>query len=338
VDDRKREVLRAVVDDYVATAEPVGSKTLAARYAFGLSPATLRGEMADLEADGYLRHRYTSAGRIPSDKGYRFYVDRLVATAVPRVDERAQMVAILTRSGAEGQWLLRELSQLLAAATQYATLSLGAPAEGSVRLRQLTTVPVGARRVVLVLVTDRDTVAHRTVDLPDGLAAADCEALVGSLSRNLTGLVLGSLGRTVLQEVYDRTGPFRSVADGILALLEESGEGEAERVMLGGAARLVSQPEFQDADRIRALLDFLDCGEAVGSALSEAAAEQGVSVRIGQENRAEALQEMSLVTAPVRHGDRVVGYVAVLGPTRMPYGRILGIMETLTALGGGIAV
>lgn len=338
MDDRKREVLRAVVDDYVATAEPVASKSLASRYPFGVSSATIRGEMADLEADGYLLHRHTSAGRIPSDKGYRFYVDRLVAAAPPRPDERAQMSAILGRGGAEAQWLLRELGHLLAAATHYATLSLGAPGGDAVRLRQLTTVPVAPRRALLVLVTDRDTVVHRTVDLPDSLAPADFERLVAALGRSLTGLALGALGRTALREVYDRTAPFRSVAEGILSLFEDSASEDEERVVLGGAARLVSQPEFQDAERIRALLDFLDHGEAVGTALSEAAADERVSVRIGQENHAEALQEMSLVTAPVHQGGRVVGYLALLGPTRMPYGRILGIMETLAVLSGGMAI
>ena len=338
MDDRKREVLRAVVDDYVATAEPVASKSLARRYPFGVSSATIRGEMADLEADGYLLQRHTSAGRIPSDKGDRFYVDRLMAAAPPSVDERAQMAAILARGGAEAQWLLRELTQLLAAATHYATLSLGTPGSGSVRLRQLTTVAVAPRRALLVLVTDRDTVVHRTVDVPENLSPADLEALVAALSRSLAGLALGAVGRTVWQEVYDRTAPFRAVADGILGLIEEGGADDAERVHLGGAARLLGQPEFQDAERIRSLLDFLEGAEAVESILSEAASVEGVRVRIGQENQVEALQEMSMVTASVRRGDRVVGYLAVLGPTRMPYGRILGIMEALAVLGAGVAV
>jgi heat-inducible transcriptional repressor len=233
--------------------------------------------------------------------------------------------------------LLRELIHLLVDATHYASLSLAAPGGGTVRLRQLTTVPVGPRRVLIVLVTDRDTVVHRTVDLPTDLVPADLDVLVGALGRSLEGTALGSVGRTVWQEVHDRTAPFRALADGVLALLEEAGADEELRVALGGAARLLAQPEFQDAERIRTLLAFLEGTDAIAALLDDVGREEGVQVRIGQENQAGALQEMSLVATSVMRGGRLVGYLALLGPTRMPYGRVLGIMETLTALGGGLA-
>ncbi|MCL6595071.1 MAG: heat-inducible transcriptional repressor HrcA [Firmicutes bacterium] len=333
---RKREVLRAVVDDYVATAEPVASKTLAQRYPFGVSSATIRGEMADLEADGYLLQRHTSAGRIPSDKGYRYYVDELIAFQPPTPGERAQMAAILGRRGAEAQWLLRELGHLLADATRCAAVAVGAHT-GPVHVRHITTVATEPQRALLVLVTDQDTVVHRSVDLPEGLGQAELEALVAAASQRLTGQGLGRAGRTVWQEVYDLTAPFRALADAILSLLDTDPLAGEERVFLGGASHLVGQPEFQDAERIRTLLDFLDRPEAVESLLNEAATPQGLRVRIGQENQTAAMQEMSLVTAPVRQGERVVGYLAVLGPTRMPYGRVLGIMEALNRIGVGFA-
>jgi heat-inducible transcriptional repressor len=336
VDGRKREVLRAVVDDYVATAEPVASKTLAQRHPFGLSPATIRGEMADLEADGYLLQRHTSAGRIPSDKGYRYYVDRLVAAEPLRADERAQIAALLGAGGVDEPWLLRELSHLLADATRHASVAVG-PYAGEARLRQITTASIGEGRALLVLVTDRDTVVHRGVELPEGLSAGDLATRVAAISARLAGLPLGPVGRTVCQEVYDLTAPFAVVAESVLSLVEAGGADGDERVFLGGAARLVSQPEFQDAERIGALLDFLDRTEAVASLLAEAAGPEGVRVRIGQENRAAPLDVLSVVTAPVRRGDRVLGYLAVLGPTRMPYARILGVMEAVAELGQGVA-
>lgn len=336
LDDRKREVLRAVVDDYVATAEPVASKALAERHPFGVSSATIRNELADLEADGYLRQPHTSAGRIPSDKGYRYYVDRLVASQAASARERMQLAAVFDRTGGEAQWLLREMSHLLAEATRFASVAVGAYT-GPTRLRQITSVALEPRRAILVLVTDRDTVVHRPVDLPEGMAQAGLEALVGAVSARLAGVRLGRVGRTVSQEVYDLLTPFRALADGVVAMLDASVSDGDERVFLGGASRLMSQPEFHDAERIRALLDFLDHAEAVESLLAETAPWDGVRVRIGQENSQEVIRDLSLVAAPIRRGDKVVGYLAVLGPTRMPYGRVLGIMEAVAELGQGVA-
>lgn len=328
MDGRKQEVLRAVVEDYVATAEPVASRALA--QTFGVSSATIRNEMAELEAEGYLVQRHTSGGRIPSDRGYRYYVDRLMSAGPLSTGERAQLADLLRRGGAEVQWLLRELGHLLAEATRCASVAVG-PVGGPSRVLTLTCVAVDPQRAVLVLVTDRGTVVHRAVDLPEALGQAGAEALVTALSRRLQGVRLGPVGRTVAQEVSDLLSPFRALVDGVLSLLEGDRPDGDERVFLDGASRLVGQPEFQDADRIRTLLAFLDQTDAVESLLASTSDESGVRLRIGGENQEAAVRDLAVVTSPVRRSGRVVGYVAVLGPTRMPYARVVGMLEALSA-------
>lgn len=331
MDTRKREVLRAVVDDYVRTAEPVASGTLARKYPLGVSPATIRNELSDLEAEGYLRQPHVSAGRIPSDKGYRFYVDELVSQRSPTLEERRRLERIVSRPAAQTSWLFGELARLLAEATQYASVTIG-PVKGPAVVAGLRAIPIEPGRCVLLLVTDQDFVAHRTVDLPEGLGSEDVEALVARIARALVGTVLTRVGRTLWREVQEAGNPYRSVAEATIDLLEDVAQAMDERVFLGGASKLLGLPEFAAADRVRELLEFLDHPDRVQSLFD--GSDSDVRVRIGHENHEGVLQEFSVVTAHLEALGRNGAYVAVIGPTRMMYDRVLGILETLEALTG----
>lgn len=331
MDTRKRHVLRAVVDDYVRTAEPVASGTLARKYPLGVSPATIRSELSDLEAEGYLRQPHVSAGRIPSDKGYRFYVDELLSQWKPTPDERRRLERVVVRPTAQTSWLLRELARLLSEATQYASVTVG-PVAGPAVVSGLRAIPLEPGRCVLVLVTDQDFVAHRTVELPDGLGSEDVEVLVSRIAHALVGTVLTRVGRTLWREVQEAGDPYRSMTEATIELLEDVAQAMDERVFLGGASKLLGLPEFVAADRVRELLEFLDHPDRVQSLFLRS--DSDVRVTIGHENREDVLRDFSVVTAHLGALGRNGAYVAVIGPTRMMYDRVLGILETLEALTG----
>jgi heat-inducible transcriptional repressor len=332
VDARKRQVLRAVVDDYVVTAEPVASRTLARKYPLGVSAATIRNELADLESEGYLLQPHVSAGRIPSDKGYRYYVDRLMVYEWPSEEERVRLAGLLRRSAAQTSWLLRELGQLLAEATHYASVVL-APVAGPAAVVRLGAMPLDGHRSILVLVTDRDFVVHRTVERPGGLDEEGLEALVQRIGDRIQGVVLTDVGRTLREMVADAAAPWNGVADVTLDLLAQACRTWEERVILGGTSQLLGLPEFQEAERVRQVLEFLDHPDRVQHLLEEG--EEGVQVRIGTEHGEAALVGMSVVSTALRLGHGTA-YVAVLGPTRMAYGRVMGTMGTVWEMGSAL--
>ncbi len=334
VDTRKREVLRAVVDDYVETAEPVASKTLARKYPLGVSPATIRNELSELEADGYLFQPHVSAGRIPSDKGYRFYVDELVSQRTPTLEERRRFERVMSRSAPQTSWLFRELARLLSEATRYASVAVG-PVTGPAVVSSLRAVPLGPGHVLLVLVTNQDFVVHRNIALPEGLGADDVEFLVERIDRVLEGTVLTRVGRTLMREVLEAGRPYESVTEATIELLEDAAQTMDERVFLGGATKLLGLPEFVAADRIRDLFEFLDHPDQVHSLFEGGT--RDVLLRIGRENRADVLRDFSVATARLEVPGGTEAYVAVIGPTRMMYDRVLGILETLETLTGTLS-
>jgi heat-inducible transcriptional repressor len=338
MEDRKRRVLQAIIDDYIHTAEPVGSRTVARKYGLGVSPATIRNEMADLEDMGYLEQPHTSAGRVPSDKGYRFYVDVLTPEqAAVDVDAgavrallsaRAQRVDAVIRQAAR---LLAEWSEVLAVASQ--------PAAQEERLAALQVVPLRGNVGLLVLVADDGRVSTRLVEFhapPDPLRL---DRLSRMLSSRLAGATLQTLARRVEDAVGDVLGPYPELAAEVAALFGEPGDAPGGLV-LEGAANLLKQPEFRQVAKANQILEALQRDDLLEERLGRPDPETcGVQVSIGREIQVEEMAECSIVTAVYATPAGVLGRIGVLGPRRMAYGRIMAIVETVAqgvtaALGG----
>ncbi len=328
LDGRKSQVLRAVVEDYVRSAEPVGSRTIARRYAIGFSPATIRNDMADLGELGYLDQPHTSAGRVPSDKGYRYYVDQLMrrrAVAARELDDVRQRY----RAGARSvEWLLQQTVTLLAEATAYAAVGVG-PERAAERLRSLEALGIGDGETLLILVTSSGMVHHRLLENPDGVRFDDVRETVAILEERLTGLTVSELGREALDDIFRAFRQRRRLLDEVVdmvvaSLLREASE---EAVLVAGASNIMGQPEFQEVTRLRALLGFLERPDAVRELLLPQA--EGIEVHIGAEIPLPSAADLSLVMAGLRRQGGTLLRFGLIGPRRMDYERAVSLVEAV---------
>jgi heat-inducible transcriptional repressor len=314
-EERRLEVLRAIVQDYVSTNDPVGSKALAERHDLGVSPATIRNDMAVLEEQGYITQPHTSAGRVPTDKGYRLFVDRLSAVkplsqaerrAIERfLDGSVDLHDVLSRT-------VRLLAQLTrqVAVIQYPTLSRSA-------VRHLEVVQVAASRLLLVLITDTGRVEQRVVECPVELDADGVAELRSTLNATFAGARLADAGAKVPDLIDTAPSHLRPVVTLLSATLVETlVEPGEDRLVIGGTANLARALDFSGS--LRPLLEALEEQVVVLRLIGEVDAGT-VLVRIGEENAHEALTGASVVSVGYGAGDRSFGGLGVVGPTRMDY-------------------
>jgi heat-inducible transcriptional repressor len=316
-DDRRLQVLRAIVQDYVSTNDPVGSKALAARHDLGVSPATIRNDMAVLEEEGYITQPHTSAGRVPTDKGYRFFVDRLSAVKPLSVAERRAIEKFLDGAVDLHDVLgrtVRVLAQLTrqVAVVQYPTLSRSA-------VRHLELVPLTPSRLLMVLITDTGRVEQRVVDTrvdADAETVADLRAL---LNAAFTGAKLAEASSKVADLVENAPPHLRGLVAAVSAtLLETLVEPTEDRLVIGGTANLARGSALDFPHTVRPLLEALEEQVVVLRLMAEVGPNT-VLVSIGEENEHEALTGASFVSVGYGSGDQALGGLGVVGPTRMDY-------------------
>jgi heat-inducible transcriptional repressor len=320
LEERKLEVLRAIVEDYISTNEPVGSKVLAERHSLGVSPATIRNDMAALEEDGYIAQPHTSAGRIPTDKGYRLFVDRLSSVKPLSPAERKAIQSFL--AGAfDLDDVLRRTVRLLAqltrqvAVVQYPSLTVSS-------VRHLEVVQIGATRLLLVMITDTGRVEQRVVELTGTTTPDQISDLRTTLNASLRDRRLSD-APDIIAGLPDAVGPdLRAIMTGLsTVLLETLVERTEERIVLGGTANLDSV-DFPHS--IRPVLEALEEQVVLLRLFGEVRAPKTMRVRIGGENNEEALRSTSVVASGYGSGDTLLGGIGVLGPTRMDYAGTMG--------------
>lgn len=323
MNERKRKILWAVVQDYVSSAEPVGSRTIARNYDLGVSSATIRNEMQDLEDEGYLEQPHTSAGRVPSIKGYRFYVDCLMEPSAMTGEEAAELSRQIAAHATKTDEIFRNMARVIAGLTH--TLSVAARSEEHGRtFNYVQFLPLDHARAILLVVTGDGNVSNRIIPIPPGASLEELQLLADRLNHFLHGRDLSSLDESLilsLQNVVERDiTPFA----GVLSAMRKAAA-PRQRVFTGGAAGLMRQPEFQDVQKVQDILHLLEERDTLQSVL-DASMEAPISVRIGSENADKSLADLSIIKAEFRVGSRVLGTMAVLGPTRMEYGRIIGLL------------
>ena len=327
LDDRKKRVLRAIVDDYIATAEPVGSRTIARKYRLGVSPATIRNEMADLEELGYLEQPHTSAGRIPSDKGYRFYVDRLMLPARLTEEDVSRIRRIYEEKAREIQTLIHQTARVLAETTNYLALVLGPQLEKAT-FQRLTLVPLRPGLALLVLVTDAGFVQTASVEVPQGVRDEELHHIAQVLTVRLAGVPIDVLAEAALKELQDELSAYRGILRKMVEVLVEVVQDSVDdRVYMGGASRIFEQPEFRDVNRARAVLGVLEHEQTIRELLNANAPDQGVMVAIGGETGMDATRECSLVCTTYEIAGVATGRIGLLGPKRMDYARAVAILR-----------
>ncbi len=324
--DRERRVLEAVVEIYIATAEPTGSQTVARRSALGISPASIRSSMSDLEAKGYLYHPHTSAGRIPTDRAYRIYVDALMRRLPPDLRARETLEVELGAAAASEQFVARA-AQVLGILTQELGVAV-APSLDEIVLDRIDIVAVSTDRLLLVLNLRSGAVRTIYVRVPGTIPRGQADAVQQILNERLAGHTLREIRATVADRLRD-VGARADVAE-LLDIILAEGDGlfdleESEPVMLGSASMLVDQPEFSSSERMRNLLTLTERRDVLREALAQRR-HDGITITIGDEHGEPGLSGFTLVTATYRRGG-ATGVIGVLGPTRMPYEKIIGLVE-----------
>jgi heat-inducible transcriptional repressor len=333
--DRQRSVLRAVVEDYVITAVPVGSRALVERYALGVSPATIRSAMAELESLGLLTHPHTSAGRVPSDLGYRLYVESLMREA--ELDEADRLMIRHQFSQVQltnNEWL-RLAASILAGSTRSAAVVTPARSRrAKYGHLQLVALADGSRLMVLVLADGN--VVQRRLDrlamerqLPD--VAIDQPAL--DAAATVLNAELGGLSAPQVRRRLTRLTPMAArIAETVVGLLEEADSVVVEDVFTDGLVNVLEQPEFAEGTKLRPILEVIQRTDFLQQLVPVLTRGHGVHVIIGHENTNDAMHEVSLIFAPYGAPDRALGLLGVLGPTRMRYPRAIPTVRYLSSL------
>jgi heat-inducible transcriptional repressor len=333
-DERKLEVLRAIVEDFVSTKEPVGSKALVERHSLGVSSATIRNDMAVLEDEGYIAQPHTSAGRVPTDKGYRLFVDRLASMKPLSVAERRAIQTFLDGAVDLDDVVSRTVRLLAQLTRQVAVVQY--PLLNRSSVRHVEIVPISTTRILLVVITDMGRVEQRLVESPGPVG----EDVLGDLRLKLNSVIGGRRLADVPGAVTDLPSAFAAedhpvVASVLSVLLETLVERHEERVMLAGTAHLTRLGQ-DFPHTIAPVLEALEEQVVLMRLLGEAAHPSSVAVRIGHENAHEGLSSTSLVYTGYGAGDEAVAQLGVLGPTRMDYPGTMGAVRAVARYVGRI--
>lgn len=325
LDARKLQILKAIIDEYVLSAAPVGSRSISRRSGMNLSSATIRNEMADLEEMGYLEQPHTSAGRVPSDKAYRLYVDSMMHRSQLSHDEIRLIRRYFNKRLDEMELVMQQTAQALSDVTQYTAMVLP-PTLDLNRLRHIQLVPLTEGRALLVVVTDTGFARDAVIRVPDYMQADELEKLSRLLTAKLYDCRMDSIADRLLTEIGAELRERKGFLTQVMETIERQMAPNARSVELSGATKILHYPEYSDMNKARMFLAAVEGRDALYGMLKRTDRVE-FSITIGSENELEPLQDCSVVTATYRIGDLPMGSFGVIGPTRMNYGKVVSVLE-----------
>lgn len=323
---RGKQILEAIIEDYIVTAEPVGSRTITRRHPFSLSPATVRNVMADLEEMGFLVSPHTSAGRIPTDKAYRFYVNSLLAVKNIGRDEQEEIVRRCSLAGKDIGEVLKETSRMLSATSHYMGIVM-APRFDSNVFRHMEFVKLGSRRILAILVSQNGTVQNRIIEADEDVSAADLTRMSNYLNELLQGLTIAQVRQRLIEEMQSEKARYDLLLARALALSSKTLNEEDAQVFIEGQINILEQPEFADVGRMKDIFRTFEKKSAILELLDRAMAAEGVQIFIGSESHLSEMPGMSLITSTYVTGQNTLGVLGVIGPTRMGYAKVIPIVD-----------
>ena len=327
MDERKFRILQAIIDDYILTAVPVGSRTISKKYDMGLSSATIRNEMSDLEELGYLDQPHVSAGRIPSAKAYRLYVDQLLQLGTIHSDSEEAVRAFFGGRVRQMEEVIDRAAQVLSSLTHYTAVVLS-PSGPKLHIRNIQLVSTSPETALVVIVTDGGVVRDSVVRVPAGI---DPDTLY-DISRSLTEAVAGCTLEEACERMpilIARMGENAAVLQSVNSLMGEARDaGPQSHVSIGGASNMLAYPEYSDTEKARNFLSLLETRDRLASIVAQQG-EMAFTVRIGPETGVPEMSECSIVTATYSTRTGRQGTIGVIGPTRMQYSRVLSILGTM---------
>ncbi len=340
LDARSREVLRGLVREYIHSGRPVGSRRLAKVHAEGLSPATIRNVMANLEERGFLKQPHTSAGRVPTDKGYRFYVDSLLETRKLSKKEVNRIKGSLEQETDPAD-LMTKTSQILSTFSDNVGFVLAPPISLAV-LKHIEFVKISRERVLVILVTGAGLVQHRIIQLDEDVAQSDLDQAGRYLGTHFKGKNLFEIRDELLhlmseeKSLYDRILKNVILLGSATLMKPETEVEEGADVYLGGAAQIIQKPEMNDINRMIALFETFEEKSRLVKIINECLKSnpEGPTVTIGLEEHIPRMHDWALVSSPYLHNHKVMGGLGILGPSRMEYARAISLVDYVAKLFG----
>lgn len=335
LDERKTKILKAIIKNYLDTGEPVGSRTISKYTDLHLSSATIRNEMSDLEELGYIVQPHTSAGRIPSDKGYRFYVDNLIAEKNQEISEMQNFVIEHTE---KMEQVLKKVAKLLASNTEYAALITG-PRYHHNKVKFIQLSKVDASQLLCVIVLEGNIVKNKMLDiqlgeLEGGLDEEQVLKLNIMLNTSLNGLAIDQINLGMISALKDQAGAYSGIVGDVLdAVAEAIGEGEDLQIYTSGATNIFKYPELSNSEKASEFISAFEEKQVLANMITDKLEQKdpgtGIQVYIGDESPIKTVKDCSVVTATYELGEGITGTIGIIGPKRMDYEKVLNNLKNL---------
>lgn len=327
MDERKIKILQAIINDYIMTAEPVGSRTIAKKYDLGISSATIRNEMADLEDMGYLEQPHSSAGRRPSNKGYRLYVDKLMK--IPKLTPEEEYIIknqILANALFEVNTIIKQATALLSGLTNLTSI-VKTPSVSKSYIKYVQLLNIDSNNILFVIITDSGIIKNNVVRAGKNVSSDILAALSNILNARLKNLNCEQINLEVINNLRKDLEGYEDIFNAIIPVLYESlSNGDNGEIYMEGATNIFNYPEYKDIEKARGFLSLLDNKDKISDLLNSSS---NISIKIGTESFIEGAEECSVVSAVYNVKDRPVGEIGVIGPTRMPYSKVISVLANV---------
>ena len=324
--DRQFKILEAIINDYIQTAEPIGSRTIAKKYGMGISSATIRNEMSDLEELGLITQPHTSSGRVPSAKGYRFYVDSMMPRKPLTSEESLFLQRMILSNISQVEYMMKETANALARLTRYPAI-VSEPYLKKARIKHVQMIPVDDKTVFLVMITDTKSVKNQPLALPAAPDYEELNRLSGILNQHLSGKTIREIDRPLIDKLLVAFGHQAHILMPILGAIVSLIQDEDDmRVFTSGVKNILTFPEFADIRKAEAIFQALEERDALIAIIGQPQTE-GIQIIIGEENNLEPLKDCSVIKANYTIDNQSTGCIALIGPTRMDYGHAVSVLH-----------
>jgi heat-inducible transcriptional repressor len=339
MDERKIKILQAIVTDYINNGEPVGSRTIAKKYDLGISSATIRNEMSDLEEMGYIEQLHTSSGRKPSDKGYRLYVDRLMQITKLSTEEQSMIKNQLINVALyEVDKIVRQATQMLSHLTNLTSI-VKAPSVQKSCVKYVQLMNLDAGSVLFIIITDSGIIKNNVIKISKPISSDVIERLTNIVNFRLVRLTIEQINLEVINNLKSDLASYQEIFHGIIPALYDSLSGiETSEVYIQGATNIFNYPEFNNIDKAREFLILVDNKESINTLIGTQDIIGNITIKIGGENFVECARDCSIITAVYSASGIPLGSIGVIGPTRIPYGKVISVLtEIVKELNDNIA-
>ncbi len=332
--DRKRKILQMIIEDYIMYAEPIGSRTIAKHTDMGFSSATVRNEMADLEEMGYLISPHTSSGRVPTDAGYRFYVNELMKSYDMATNDIVKLRRLFAAGVLQLDKLIRQASDVVSQLTSYTTVAVTPELKQSY-VKRFEIVPVDSETALLVLITNEGIVKNQMINVKED--EISLRRLSAVLNERLTGLTIEEINLNIINEMSKSLGESSQILMPILEFVHQAiSELDGSEIYISGRQSILHHPEYYNIEKAREVLELLDDKQSLKTAIDKGAQSGGIKIFIGEENGKDKMKGTSIVTAKYTIGEKPIGKLGIVGPTRMNYAKVVSSLDFIAKSLDGI--